>query len=85
VYLDEGCIVAARHIHMPPDFAGQNGFADGEAVSVEAGYNRGMVLENVRVRVDSSFTLEMHLDTDEANGCGLRTGDLVRIVTGGHK
>ena len=74
VQLSEGCIIASRHIHMPTDM----GFKDGEIISVEVGGQRGLRLDNVKIRVDASFTLEMHIDTDEANACGLKTGDLVK-------
>ena len=26
------------------------------------------------------FNVEMHIDTDDANSCGLRNGDIVKIV-----
>jgi putative phosphotransacetylase len=79
VYLREGCIVAARHIHMPPGLAAGHGFQDGSLVTVWAGEGRGAALSRVKIRVDPSFTLEMHIDTDEANACGVKTGDTVRI------
>ncbi len=80
IYLQEGCIVAKRHIHMTPADAKAAGVKDKDNISVQAESERATVFENVRVRVDDSFTLEMHIDTDEANASGLKTGDLVRIV-----
>jgi putative phosphotransacetylase len=77
VYLREGCIVARRHIHMPPGDATAAGLKDGDMISVKTGNGRGAVLERVKIRVSDSFTLEMHLDTDEANACGIKTGDSV--------
>ena len=44
------------------------------------GNERGAVLENVKIRVDESFTLEMHIDTDEANACGIKQDDLISII-----
>jgi putative phosphotransacetylase len=79
LYLQEGCIVAARHIHMSPADAAEAGVKDQDFVSVKAGNARGTILEKVKIRVDESFTLEMHIDTDEANACQLRTGDRVVI------
>ena len=76
VYLNEGCIVAARHIHMPTGM----GFQDGQIVSVEAKGERGLRFNNVKIRTDASFRLEMHIDTDEANACGLKTGDTVKLI-----
>ena len=80
IYLQEGCIVAARHIHMSTEDAREAGYQDGDFVSVRMGDERAVVLEKVKIRVDESFTLEMHIDTDEANACQIGQGDMVTIV-----
>lgn len=79
IYLKEGCIVARRHIHMSPADARAAGVRDKDVVSVEADNARGTVFDEVLVRVDDSFTLEMHIDTDEANASNIKTGDAVVI------
>ena len=81
VYLNEGCIVAKRHIHMAPKDAMAGGVHDGDIVSVKADNERGTIFNNVQIRVDDSFTLEMHIDTDEANAAQIKSGDTVRIVS----
>lgn len=81
VYLNEGCIVAKRHIHMAPKDATAAGVHDGDIVSVKADNERGTIFNNVQIRVDDSFTLEMHIDTDEANAAQIKSGDTVRIVS----
>ena len=78
--LNEGCIVAARHIHMTPEQANAVSLKDGDYVSVRMGNERGAVLDNVKIRVDESFSLEMHIDTDEANACQVRQGDFATII-----
>lgn len=80
VYLKEGCIVAKRHIHMAPKDACQAGVHDGDTVSVRVDNERGTVFNHVQIRVDQSFTLEMHIDTDEANAAKITCGDTVRII-----
>ena len=80
LYLTEGCIVAKRHIHMTPKDAMAAGVSDGDMVSVKAENERGTVFHEVKIRVDESFTLEMHIDTDEANAAKIATGDTVRII-----
>ena len=80
IYLEEGCIVAARHIHLCPADAKAAGLKDNDFVSVKMGDERGAVLENVKIRVDESFTTEMHIDTDEANACQINQDDLVTII-----
>ena len=44
---------------------------DGDIVSVKADNERGTIFNQVKIRVDDSFTLEMHIDTDESNAAGL--------------
>lgn len=82
IYLNEGCIVAKRHIHMSPADAAQAGVKDGDYVSVKTENERGTVFDQVKIRVHDSFTMEMHIDTDEANASTIKTGDVVRIVAG---
>lgn len=72
IYLKEGCIVAMRHIHMSPADAKRFGVKDKDIVKVRFGGDRGGIFEDVLIRVHESFTLEMHIDTDEANGLGIR-------------
>lgn len=80
VYCKEGCIVAARHIHMSPSDAKECGVVDGQYVSVSVDNERGTTFDKVKIRVDDSFTLEMHIDTDEANASEIKQGDKVVIV-----
>ena len=80
VYLNEGCIVAKRHIHMAPKDAQAAGVHDGDIVSVKADNERGTIFNQVKIRVDDSFTLEMHIDTDEANAARIATGNTVTII-----
>ena len=80
VYCKEGCIVAARHIHMSPADANACGVSDGDYVSVKVENERGTTFNNVKIRVDESFTLEMHIDTDEANASEIKQGDKVAII-----
>lgn len=80
VYCKEGCIVAARHIHMSPADANASGVSDGQYVSVRVENERGTTFDRVKIRVDDSFTLEMHIDTDEANASDIKCGDKVTII-----
>ena len=79
IYLDEGCIIAKRHIHMAPKDA-IAAVRNGDIVSVKADNERGTVFNHVQIRVDESFTLEMHIDTDEANAAKISTGETVTII-----
>lgn len=75
--LDSGTIVALRHIHMTPADAQRMGLRDRDMVAVETtGIRRG-VLGNVLVRIADAFTLELHVDIDEANAFAMKNGDEV--------
>jgi putative phosphotransacetylase len=77
----EGAIIAMRHIHMTPREAAFWGLKDKCLVQVETSGPRGVVLKNIVVRVREDFSLEMHVDTDEANAALLKNGDFVEILT----
>lgn len=79
IELDHAVIVAGRHIHMGPREAEALGLQDQARVSVHFPGERGARLDNFLVRVKDSYLLELHLDTDEGNAVGARTGDRVRI------
>ena len=80
VYLEEGCIIAKRHIHMSPKDALIAGLKNGDVVSVQSENERGTIFNHVHIRVDDTYTLEMHIDTDEANAASISTGDFVKII-----
>lgn len=79
VSVPHAVIVAGRHIHMGPAEARALGVQDQDRVSVDFGGERGARLDNFLVRVKASYLLELHLDTDEGNAVGAKTGDHVRI------
>ena len=81
VGLEEGAIVAARHIHMTPEDALRLGVADNDRVSVRLNTERPVILEDVIVRVNKNFTLFMHIDSDEGNSAGWKDG-VAGIIVG---
>ncbi|VFQ45054.1 phosphate propanoyltransferase [Desulfoluna butyratoxydans] len=78
--LEEGVIVAARHIHMSPGDAARFGVSDNQKVDVHMDGSRPAVFKDVIVRVNKDFRLAMHIDFDEANSCGLGKNARGRIV-----
>ena len=67
-------------LHRPETYVYGSGREDGDIVSVKADNERGTVFNQVKIRVNDSFTLEMHIDTDEANASKIKTGDMVTII-----
>lgn len=73
VEIENGVIVAKRHIHLDPKTAEEFGLADKQVVSVKVGENSGRatVFGDVVIRVHKNFAPAMHIDTDESNAAGL--------------
>ena len=71
VELKEGVIRAAIHVHMNPNEAAQFGVKQGEKMKLRIGGDAGLTFNNVHVRIDPTSRLNVHMDTDEANACGL--------------
>lgn len=80
IKLAHAAMVAGRHIHMGPSHVAELGINDGDRVSVQFEGQRGGVLDNFLIRVKPEWVPEIHLDTDEANGIGVRTGDFGRVI-----
>lgn len=78
--LEEGTIVAKRHIHMTSNDAKNFGVTDGEIVKVRVNGERPVIFDDVLIRVKDSFKLSMHIDYDEANACGYCSGVTGMII-----
>ena len=80
VRLSEGVVAAQRHIHITPEDADRFGVEDKQIVRLQTFTERPLIFEDVLVRVSKDFATRVHLDFDEANACGYKTGDLGRIL-----
>jgi len=80
VHMDQGVIVAARHIHMTPQDATKYSLKDGDHVRVLVPGPRGGVLDQVLVRVHPDYALDLHVDTDEGNAFGLTNGQQLDVL-----
>jgi putative phosphotransacetylase len=80
VDLDEGVMVALRHIHLNPQQAEDAGLKDHDVVDVAAYGARPLVFGDVVIRAGAAHEREFHIDTDEANAAGLASGDEVEII-----
>lgn len=67
--INEGVIIAKRHIHFNPEQAAQFGICDKQVVKVKIESARTTVFDDVVCRVSPSYELAMHIDTDECNAC----------------
>lgn len=81
VELEEGVIVAKRHLHALPEEAVELGITDGEIVKVKVTSDeRSLIFDDVIARVTPTSGLAIHIDTDEANACGSVPGMMVELV-----
>jgi putative phosphotransacetylase len=80
VTLDQGVIVAARHIHFHTTDAERWGIKDKQMLKVRILGERGVVFEQVLARVSDQYALDMHIDTDEGNAAGVTPGTFGEII-----
>jgi putative phosphotransacetylase len=81
VEMKEGIIRAARHVHMSPADAKFYGVKHQEYMTLLV-ESKGCTtrFDDLYVRVDPSFKLEVHIDTDEANACHLDQATRVELL-----
>ena len=70
----------ARHVHMGPDDAARFGVRSGDLMKLRIGGAAAATLDRVVVRVQPGWTLEVHLDTDDANACNLQADTECELV-----
>ena len=70
--MERGVIRALRHVHLGPQDADYYGVKHGDEMGLKIGGPCGLTLDRMLCRVDKSFKLEVHIDTDEGNACNLQ-------------
>lgn len=80
ITLDEGCIIADRHIHMTPQDAKDFGVINKQKVSVLVEGEKGGMMGQVTIRVNERYALDMHIDTDDANAFHLTGKEMLKII-----
>jgi putative phosphotransacetylase len=80
VELKEGVIRAAIHAHMNPAEAAYYGVKQGDEMKLRVAGLAAVTFERVHVRVDKNVLLNVHMDTDEANACGLHLAKEIELV-----
>lgn len=78
--MKEGVIRALRHVHMSPADASFYGVKNGDNMRLRVGGGCGATFDKLLVRVDPSFKLEVHIDTDEGNACNLQPDTPCELV-----
>lgn len=80
VELKQGVIRAAIHVHMSPAEAEHFAVKQGDMMKLRVGGLAGVTFTNVHVRIDPKSKLNVHMDTDEANACGLHLAKEIDLL-----
>jgi putative phosphotransacetylase len=78
--MEQGVIRALRHVHMHPSDADFYGVKPGDHLTLKIGGDCGIALDKMLCRVDKSFKLEVHIDTDEGNACNLQPNTPCELI-----
>ncbi|MCL4387516.1 MAG: phosphate propanoyltransferase [Patescibacteria group bacterium] len=78
--LEKGVIMSWRHLHVSNNQALELGVTDGQVVKIKIDGERGLIFENVLVRVHSDFSSAVHLDTDEGNAAGIKGSVIGELI-----
>jgi putative phosphotransacetylase len=78
--LEEGVIRAAIHVHMNPAEAAYYGVRQGDVMKLRVGGPAALTFERVIARIDPGSRLNVHMDTDEANACGLHLAKDIELI-----
>lgn len=78
--LQAGLIRANRHVHLQSAQAAAMGLNDGDIVDVKVEGERPTVFMGCQLRAHANFRAEMHLDTDDANAAGIKSGAIAQIL-----
>lgn len=80
IIINQGVIIAERHIHMSPEEARVYQVTNGQKVKVKIPGVKGGMMDNISLRVDKGYRLDFHIDTDDANAFQLQQGQLLELV-----
>lgn len=75
-----GAFIARRHIHLSDVTAEKLGVKSGDLLDLRIDGARPTTLHDILVRVKAGWFTEVHLDTDEGNAVGLRSGQTGTLI-----
>lgn len=76
VDLNEGTILAEKHIHMPTKMASILGIKNKDLMDV---YENGIFLFKAKVKISDNAALELHIDEDEGKDFNLTNGSILEF------
>lgn len=78
--LQNGVIIPERHIHVTKEQLEYYKLDENKLLNIVVKGEKPTILGNVYLKVSDNAYFELHLDTDDANACRLKNGDIVDIV-----
>lgn len=78
--LNNGCILATRHIHITPKQMELYGLEGMTHIDVLLPGEKGGILHNVALKVSEASYFELHIDTDDANAHLVTSQDFGEII-----
>lgn len=76
----ECCIIATRHIHINTKDLEHYNLKNGEVVKLRLDGIKGGILNNVFIKASDNYTLEAHIDLDDANAHFINDKDEGEII-----
>lgn len=76
----ECCIIATRHIHINTKDLKRYNLENGEVVKLRLDGIKGGILNNVFIKASDNYTLEAHIDLDDANAHFINDKDEGEII-----
>lgn len=81
VELNEGVIVAKRHLHISAAEAEKANVTNGEVIMVKiSSADRSLIFDDVEVRIGEGCDATMHVDTDESNAAGCTPASVGELI-----
>lgn len=79
ITIQEGCIIANRHVHFTKEMATEFNLVDDQKILVKINTEKSGIIEAF-VKISDDAYFELHLDTDDANAFLLKNNDEVDLV-----
>lgn len=80
IYLEKCTIIANRHIHMTGKDAEKFNVKNGDYCKIRVQGEKSTIFENVLIRINDNWKLQIHLDTDDANAANVRENTFVEFI-----
>ena len=79
--IKKAAIIATRHIHLSTEEAKELRLTEKDSITIVVGGEKPGILNNVHVRVDDNFKMQVHLDIDDANAFLINNDEEVEVIT----